>query len=159
MSSVGKLNRWKIVGNQGLFARQLESDMEKPKPIAEKQAEGLWREGSRCAVVEATPMRPGRGRKASHPQRRRLETRRAILEFEEKVGSVFEGLRSGTLSLEDAQQEIREAGFEPFVRIALSRDELEEGIATFHGLGYYLWDVTESDGILRIRFSTRRQLT
>jgi hypothetical protein len=124
-----------------------------------KPPDGFWRKGCRCALVDATPMRPGRGRKSSHNQGRRIESPTALLEFEEKVAAIVGGIRSGELGPSDARQRIRETGVDEFVRIAESCGELDDAVATFNNLGYHLWDVEDLDGVLRVRFTSRKQLT
>ncbi len=127
--------------------------------MAERLAATVWRGGHRCALIDATPMRPGHGRRSNPTKGRRLESRRALHLFECHVQAIAYGLESDSLSPEAARQEIREAGLESFVRIAETREEAVEALAVFYGEGYYLADVEEAEDLLHIRFCTRKQLT
>lgn len=122
-------------------------------------ASRVWREGYRWAIIDASPMRPGRGRRRSHSKGRRLESLRAQERFEGVVAAVVEGLRNGSISPEVARQEVRQAGFESFVRVAEKREEAVEAFADFFGEGYFLWTVDQWECVPRIRFCLRSQLT
>jgi hypothetical protein len=138
--------------------------MDPARAMAEQSVGALWREGHRCGLIDATPMRPGRGRRASHPKRRRREGRGGWERFEEAVRSIEGGLRSGALSPGAARQRAHEAGLGEFIRVAESREEAVEAFAHFYGLGYYLWDAggePDDSGadLLRVSFATRKELT
>ena len=138
--------------------------MDPARAMAERSVGAIWREGHRCGLIDATPMRPGRGRGAGHPKGRRREGRGGRERFEEVVRSIEDGLRSGALSLGAARQRADEAGLGEFIRVAATREEAVEAFAHFYGLGYYLWDANgEPDdsgaGLLRASFATRKELT
>ena len=109
--------------------------------MAEQLADIVWREGCHCAIIEASPMRPGRGRRRSPRKGQRLESDRAMERFYGLVASVEAGLRTGSLSPEAARQKVREAGLESFVRVAVNREEAVEAFEDFYGEEYYLWYV------------------
>ena len=133
--------------------------MDPAHAIAERSVDAMWHGNPRAALVDATPMRSGRGHKGRAKGCRRRESRKAIDEFERRVSAVVGGLRSGSLGSEAARREIREAGLEQFVLVTETREEFAEALATFHEAGYFMWDVQESDGLLRVRFVTRQELT
>lgn len=132
--------------------------MEPSQAMAERLVGALSREDTRAALMDAPPMRPGRGRKASSPSGRRLASWRTQREVEHRILSLPDGLRSGSFSLEDARQEIREAGLEAFVRLAQTRDEAACAFADFYRQGLHFLDVSEAEGLLRVRFCTRKPL-
>jgi hypothetical protein len=127
--------------------------------MAEQLASRVWREGCRCAIIDASPMRPGRGRKRSHDKGRRLESDRAMERYYGLVASVAEGLRTGYLSPDAARQKVRETGFESFVRVAVNREEAVEAFADFYGQGYFLWQIDQSESLPQIRFCLRKEMT
>ena len=131
---------------------------------AERSVRDLWRETCRCGLIDATPMRPGRGRRSSPPKGRRREGRSGLMRYEEEVFSILAGLRTGSLCPEAARRRVREAGMEEFIRVTLTREETVSIFAYFFGLGYYLWNpVEEPDdfgaSILRASFVPRNELT
>ena len=136
--------------------------MDPAHAMAMQSVEALWRGGHRCALIDATPMRPGRGRRAGPPKGRRREGPGGRERFDETIRSVEDGLRSGSLSPAAARRAIREAGLEESIRVAESPEEAVEACAAFYGSGYHLWlvgDETEGDGLLRASFATRKELT
>jgi hypothetical protein len=90
--------------------------------MADQLAGRIWREGCRCAIIDASPMRPGRRRKRSHDKGRRLDSDRAMEQYYGLVASVADGLQTGSLSPEAARQKVREAGLESFVRVVEKRE-------------------------------------
>lgn len=133
--------------------------MEPSRAMAEQLVGSVWREGHRPALIDAPPMRPGRGRETSHPKGRRLDSRRAQDRSERLILSVAAGLESGSLCPEAARRAIHEAGLDSFVRVVETREEALDAFADFYGQGFHLMDVNESEGLLHVRFSTRKQLT
>ncbi len=138
--------------------------MDSAHAMAERSVGAIWREDYRCGLIDATPMRPGRGSRAGHPKGRRREDRSGLERFEEAIRSVEGGLRSGSLSPEAARRLIHEAGLAEFIRVTETREGAVEAFAHFYGLGYYLWGVEEgSDGfgadLLRASFATRKEMT
>lgn len=127
--------------------------------MAERLAGTVWREGLRLVVVDASPMRPGRGRRTSPPGGRRPEGRRNLQQFETLVARVVEGLRSRQVDADGARREVDEAGRGAFVRVAENREGAVLAFASFFDAGYYLEDVEERDSVARVRFSRRKQLT
>src|SRR6516225_8584088 len=118
--------------------------------MAEQLADIVWREGCHCAIIEASPMRPGRGRRRSPRKGQRLESDRAMERFYGLVASVLGGLRTGSLSPEAARQKVREAGLESFVRVAVNREEAVEAFEDFYGEGYSLWHVDQPEGLPQV---------
>ena len=133
--------------------------MHPSRTMAEQLADRVWREGCRCAIIDATPMRPGRGRSRSPRKGQRLESDRAMERFYGVVASVADGLRTGSRSPEAARQKVREAGLESFVRVAEKREEAVEAFEDFYGEGYCLWDVDQPEGLPQVRFCLRRETT
>jgi hypothetical protein len=107
--------------------------------MAEQLADTVWCEGCRCAIIEASPMRPGRGRRRSRRKGQRLESDRTMDRYDGLVSSIVGGLRTGSLSPDAARQKVREARLESFVRVAANREEAVEAFEDFYGEGYYLW--------------------
>ena len=79
--------------------------MHPSRSMAEQLADSVWREGCRCAIIDASPLRPGRGRSHSHSKGRRLESDRAMERFYGLVATLADGLRTGSLSPEVARPE------------------------------------------------------
>src|SRR5437016_5835991 len=90
--------------------------------MAEQSIAAIRREGCRCALVDASPLRPGRRRSAGQSNRkgRRRESGRGEERFIALRSEIAGGLRSGSLSPEGARSLIREAGFDEFLRVATS---------------------------------------
>jgi hypothetical protein len=78
--------------------------------------------------------------------------------FSGLVASVVGGLRTGSLSPEAARQQVREAGLESFVRVAVNREEAVEVFEEFYGEGYSLWHVDQPEDLPQVRFCLRREL-
>jgi hypothetical protein len=91
---------------------------------SEKSVTAIWREDYRYCLIDTTPMRPGRGRCASHPEGRRREGRGGQERFKEAIHLVTRGLRSGELSPAAARRRIHEAGLEECIRIAETREQV-----------------------------------
>jgi hypothetical protein len=138
--------------------------MDSAHAISEQILGDIWQDTYRCGLTDAFPMRPGRGRKASHPKGRRREGRRGEERFEAIIHSVESGLRSGLLSSEEARRQVRDADMETFIRVTETREEVVEALAYFFSLGYHLWEIDEEPDdsradLFRARFATRQQLT
>ncbi|MCA1686126.1 MAG: hypothetical protein LC745_09105 [Planctomycetia bacterium] len=138
--------------------------MDPAHALAERSVDAIWRENYRYGLIDATPMRPGRGRRASHFKGQRGEGRVGQERFRDVVRSVEAGLRSGLLSPESARRQIHEADLGGYIRITETRQEVVEAFALFYGMGYYLWGADgEPNGsgvsLLRVSFATRKELT
>ena len=138
--------------------------MDPARAMAEQSVGAIWHENYCCVLIDATPMRPGRGGRAGHPKGRRREGRRGQDRFGDFVRSVEVGLRSGSLSPEAARRQVHEADLSEFIRIAETQEGAVEAFAHFHGLGYHLWEVNGDPagsgvGLLRASFATRKELT
>ncbi len=138
--------------------------MDPAQAMAEKSVGAIWRESHRYGLIDATPLRQGRGVRGDHPKGRRRESPRGRAQFEDVVRSIEVGIRSESLSLEAARRQIHEANLDESIRITETKEETIEVIAHFYALGYYLWNVDgESDkssvGLLRASFATRKELT
>jgi hypothetical protein len=138
--------------------------MDPARAMAEQSVGAIWSENYRYGLIDATPMRPGRGSRVGHPKGRRRESRRSQERFGDLVRSVEVGLRSGSLSPEAARRQVHEADLGEFIRITETREGAVEALAHFYGLGYYLWEVNDDPdgsgvGLLRASFATRKELT
>ena len=131
---------------------------------SEKSVRAIWREHYRFALIDATPMRPGRGRRPVIPKAG--AARAAAV----RNGSTrrFVWLRAdsdqGSSPQRRLARQIHESGLEEFIRIAETRAQVVDAFALLYGLGYYLWRVEEEPensgaDLLRASFATRKELT
>jgi hypothetical protein len=127
--------------------------------MGERLAGAIWREGIRLAVIDASPMRPGRGRRSSPARGRRLESPGGLMRFESLVASLVEGLRTGPLDPAPARREVAEAALESFIRVVEAREDAAAAFTDFFEQGYFLQGSEEWNGVLHVRFCTRKQLT
>ncbi len=133
--------------------------MDPASAMGERLAAAVWREGLRLAIIDASPMRPGRGRRSSPARGRRPESHRGQVRFESLVAGLVERLWSGRLDPAGTRREIAEAGLGMFIRVVETREDAATVFADFFEQGYFLQGSEDRDGVLHVRFCTRNQLT
>lgn len=137
--------------------------MDPAHAIAEQAVMDNWRDEYRLGLIDASPMRPGRGRRASHPKGRRPESRHGYERFYEMLHTIEAGLRSGTIPPETARRLIHDASLEDFIQVTETREQVVEAFARLYGWGYDLWSWEETSQeseshLFRASFLTMKQL-